>query len=446
MDPRSKITAPVPGVDLSRPQKSTLAYGALLLFTVIYFLRPEDYIPGLHYIPIGKITGGIALLALIFRVGAQNRPKLPVELKILLLLLVQMIATIPFAYWRGGSFDVVVNFFSKGVIVGLLVFFSVANLKELRRLLYVQSALVALLTVVSLLVYRTKGGRLMGLQKGFLENSNDLAINIAINFPLCVAFMLAAKGIRKALWGVGLAFMMYGVVATYSRSGMVALFITGLICLWEFGIKGRRISLLVGAALIGMIGAGVMLAQPHYLQRLETLVRGGDVEGAADKGSLEARSNLLKAAISLTFHHPVFGVGPGNFPVVTDKWVVVHNTYAELGAETGFPGLILFLLMLGFSFRRLKRVRELPGYKSDPDLAVWTAALWGALAAYALGSLFASTEYNLFPYFIIGYICALYNITGRSVEVPGGGRGVVGRGSKERGRDANERRQLAWTR
>ena len=85
--------------------------------------------------------------------------------------------------------------------------------------------------------------------------------------------------------------MMYGVVATYSRSGMVALFITGLICLWEFGIKGRRTFLLAGAGIVGVIGAGIVLAQPHYLARLESLVKGGELEGSGDRGSLEARSN-----------------------------------------------------------------------------------------------------------------------------------------------------------
>ena len=197
MHQKSEITAAPPWVGFSRRRQSTLAYRALLLFTVFYFLRPEDYIPGLHYVPLGKITGGIALLALLLGVRAEDRPKLPTELKILLLLLVQMIATIPFAFWRGGSLNVVVNDFSKAVIVGLLVFFSVANLKELRRLIYAQAALVALLTAASVVVHRTHTGRLMGIQKGFLENSNDLAINIAINFPLCVAFMLAAKGGRK---------------------------------------------------------------------------------------------------------------------------------------------------------------------------------------------------------------------------------------------------------
>ncbi len=39
---------------IEEPRKSTLAYRALVLFSLIYYLRPEDFIPGLDAIPIGK--------------------------------------------------------------------------------------------------------------------------------------------------------------------------------------------------------------------------------------------------------------------------------------------------------------------------------------------------------------------------------------------------------
>src|SRR5215468_12593837 len=85
--------------------RTTLAYRALVLFSFLYFFRPEDFIPGLSVIPLGKIAGGIALLALIFGVKRKDRGQLPFEAKVLLVLLAHMILTIPFAFWRGGAFD-----------------------------------------------------------------------------------------------------------------------------------------------------------------------------------------------------------------------------------------------------------------------------------------------------------------------------------------------------
>jgi O-antigen ligase len=144
----------------------------------------------------------------------------------------------------------------------------------------------------------------------------------------------------------------------------------------------------------------------------------GNIEGSGDKGSLEAREELLKRSISLALHNPIFGVGPGNFPVLSGDWHVAHNSYTELAAEAGFPALFLFVLLFALSFRKVGQIRKLPGYAADENIRLWTSALWASLAAYVIGSMFASTEYNLFPYFMVGYVCALYRIAAQPVEAP----------------------------
>jgi putative inorganic carbon (HCO3(-)) transporter len=427
--------------------RSSLAYRALVLFSLVYFVRPEDFIHGLTMIPIGKITGGIALFALIFIVPAGGRHKLTLELKVLLLLLGQMILCIPFASWRGGAFDTVINKFSKGVIVAILIYMVSTSVNEVRKLLAIQAGTIAALTVLSVFVHHTQDGRLMGIQKGILENPNDLAINIAINFPLCIAFFFAAKNsLAKAFWGVSLIFMMWGVIATYSRSGLLAMMVTVVICIWEFGIRGKRTSVLVSAVFIGMIAIGVVIITPNYLTRIESMVL-GNIEGSGDKGSLAARQELLKESLRAMVTHPVFGVGPGDFQSYTLSWHVAHNTYTELGAEAGVPACFLFLLMLVLSLRKIRRVRKLPGYESSEDIRLWTSALWAAMAAYMAGALFASTEYNLFPYFMVGYISAVYQIAGVAQgrnnpppeETRSGDKGKYGNGAKRE-------RELAWSR
>src|SRR5207244_11545991 len=129
-----------------------LAYTALLIFSVLYYARPEDIIPGLNLIPVSKISGGIALLALIAGLaGNKIKTKFPLELKLLLVLFAHLVLTIPFAFWRGGSFATVFEKFSKEVIVALLVTLIVQNFDELRKLFLVQASAVALMTIVSLI-------------------------------------------------------------------------------------------------------------------------------------------------------------------------------------------------------------------------------------------------------------------------------------------------------
>jgi O-antigen ligase len=358
-----------------------------------------------------------------------------------------MILCIPFAAWRGGAYDTVINKFSKGVIVAILIYMVTTSVNEVRKLLAIQAGTIAAVTLVSVFVHHTEYGRLMGIQQGILENPNDLAINIAINFPLCVAFFFAAKKKPwKLFWAVGLLFMFWGVIATYSRSGLLAMVVTVVICIWEFGIKGERRAVLVTAVLGGMVALGVVIVTPNYLVRIESMVR-GNIEGSGDRGSLEARQELLKDSVKLMVKHPIFGVGPGNFSSYTLTWRVAHNTYTELGAEAGVPAVFLFLLMLGLTLRKIRRVRKLPGYEGSEDIRLWTSALWAAMAAYMAGALFASTEYNLFPYFVVGYICAVYQIasvpqgvsTSPQDKTSSGGKGKYGNGGKRE-------RELAWSR
>jgi putative inorganic carbon (HCO3(-)) transporter len=397
--------------------RSTLAYRALVFFSLIYFVRPEDFIPGLNLIPIAKIAGAIALLALVLAVPAARRYKLTIELKVLILLLAQMILCIPFAAWRGGAYDAVFNKFSKGVIIAVLIYMVTTSVMEIRKLLAIQAITIAVVTFLSVIVHRTEYGRLMGIQQGILANPNDLAINIAITFPLCVAFLFASRGLLSRLfWAIGLAFMGWGVVATYSRSGLLAMVVTSAICIWEFGIKGKRPLLVFGAGLVAVISVGVFVVTPHYLTRMESMVL-GNIEGSGDRGSLAARQELLKESLALTAQHPIFGIGPGNFASYTDTWHVAHNTYTEFGAEGGVPALVLFLLLMFLTLRKIRNVRKLPGHQTGNDVRLWTSGLWAALAAYLSGAMFASTEYNLFPYFMVGYICALYRIASVPNEV-----------------------------
>jgi O-antigen ligase len=396
--------------------RAGVAYRALIVFSFLYYARPEDVIPGLSLIPWGKISGGIALLALIARLASGKlKIKIPLELKLLLLLYAHLVLTIPFAVWRGGAFAQVFEKFSKEVITAALVSLIVLDLLQLRKLLVIQAAAVATMTVVSVVLH-PGGARLQGALGGVFENPNDLAINIAINFPLCLTFLFASRGIwKKGLWTIGLLAMPYAVVATYSRSGLMAMIVSILICLWEFGVRGKRFYVLLLAGILGIVGFGVAISTPHYLIRIKSLFS-GNIEGSGDKGSLEARKELLRESIQLTLQHPVFGVGPGNFPVATEAWHVAHNTYTELSAEGGFPALILFVAIVVLAFRNVRKVRKTYRYLEDKQFQLFACAMWASLAAYVVGAAFASTEYQLFPYFMVAYTSVLYRLASQPIQ------------------------------
>lgn len=395
-------------------KRRPFVFGAIVIFSFLYYYRPEDFILPLGYIPMAKVTGIIAFIALLAGIMGGGKVRIPSAIKILWLLLLQLCICIPFALWRGGAFNTVWDKFSKGVVVAMLISMTVVTLAELRRLAWIQLSAVALVTFLSIaLNHHNENGRLSGIQQSILSNPNDLAINIAITFPLALAFMLLRRGWRRLVWLSSLFVMGLGVVLTSSRSGLIAFIISILICVWEYGIKGRRRSLVLATIVVTSMGLGVAISSSHYRARMESIVL-GNIEGSGDRGSREARIALLKKSILVAITHPLFGVGPGCFHIVDSAWAVAHNGYTEIAAEGGIPALVLFLMAVFAALKNSAVVRNSEQYRSIPELRILTEALRAGLFAYMAGTFFASTEYNLYPYFLIGYTCALVRI----VSVP----------------------------
>jgi O-antigen ligase len=395
--------------------RATGAYWALLVLSALYFGRPEDVIPGLGMIPMAKIAGGLALVGLVMSLmGGKAKRKFAPETKYALALFVWYCITIPFAYWRGGAFNTVMTRLSKGVIVALLVALVVTELWQLKRLIWVQAAAVATMTVVSVGLHHQAGGRLVGALGGVFENPNDLAINIALNWPICVGFFFMARGPKKLIWGAVSLIMLIGVEMTYSRSGFLAIAVAAVLALWQFAVRERRLYLF----LAGGIFAVVLLTASggHYMARIASIVVANE-DDPRGEGSREQRKQLLIDSIKTALRNPLFGIGAGNFEATNGTWHVAHNTYTEVAAEGGFPAFILFLLMFYRALYNLKMVRGSPAYEQDATIRGLTGGLWVSVAAYAVGAMFASTEYNMYPYYLIGYTTALYQIACANREV-----------------------------
>src|SRR4029077_6859057 len=98
---------PERGQRMVRREPLSGAYFWLAAFFIVYCARPEDWIPGLHLIPIAKISGLLALLALLLSLGRARRrlQDLPLEILYLFLLIGQLFASAMISpVWRGGAF------------------------------------------------------------------------------------------------------------------------------------------------------------------------------------------------------------------------------------------------------------------------------------------------------------------------------------------------------
>jgi len=404
--------------DIKPRQREAMAvgFGFLSAFFVVYCSRPEEWIFFLRYVPVAKIAAGGAILALIFAGQTGRRLKdLPREAWYLLGLIVVLFVSSVFSpLYRSGALFHTLEF-SKIFVIFVLVFMLVTDLQRLRRIVFIQSASVMLVTAISILKGYNRP-RLEGVIGGIYFNPNDLAFAIVLSIPFCVAFLVTGKGVlRKLFWAVGTMVMLAALFLTASRAGFIVLVISGTVCLWHFGVRGRRpylILLTLCLSVVLMLTAGKKL-----VQRFEAIPE--QTQGDSAYGSYEARKYLMIRALEGIEHYPILGIGPNNFMSYSGNWREVHMTYLEIAVEGGIPSLILYLLVFWRGFRNLARLRkrkDLP-----PDYDTFGSAVHASLVGFAVGALFGPEAYHFFPYFAVAYTSAMMAmIKEHDLEVPPG--------------------------
>jgi O-antigen ligase len=385
------------------------AYVCLLLFMVVACARPGDWIPGVAYLRPAAITGGLAIVALLFALGS-NRQRLPREVIYLILLFVQLWMTVPMSpVWRGGAFNTTLDF-TKVLPIIIVMALVVNTIKKLRWLILVQTASVVTVAVATIWKGHQLGGRLAGALNGIYSNSNDLAFVIAISVPLCLYLLFRSRSkLGKAIWALAILVMVYTVFLTASRGGLIALAAAAAICLWEFAVRGRRRYLLVVAVVTGIVfwvytGKGVR-------SRFEATTQTTNAEQASAYDSAQQRWNLLIQSLKVTAQHPLFGVGPGNFEVVSGYWRVTHNSYTQMSSEGGVLAFVLYIMILWRGLANLAATKRLS--RSAEERRMLASALRASLVAFVFGSFFASVAYLFYPYFFVAYTTALYTISAR---------------------------------
>jgi len=384
------------------------AFFWLSAFYVVYCARPEDWIPGLRYIPLAKISGILALLGLIFGARRSKRTlrHLPREAFYLLGMIgLLFIAGLLSPTWKGGGVYKTIDF-AKLYVAWVLTFLVITSFARLRRIISIQSLSVTIIAVVSVLKGRDHP-RLEGVIGGIYSNPNDLAFAIVLSLPFCIAFLLETKKLpRKLAWLLAMLVMCVALFLTASRGGFITLLATGTVALWHFGVKGRRPQLIAAAALVAIligVTAGGRLKDRFLAISSDEL---NDQVDISAHGSFEQRWSLVKTSLDGVLHYPL-GIGFGNFPAYSGTWREVHVSYLQIAVEGGIGSLVLYLLFFGRGFANLAQLMKMGG---DKETRLFVGALHSSLIGFLVGALFAPEAYQYFPYFAVAYTSALLAI------------------------------------
>lgn len=399
----------------------TLSFAGLFLFTFILYFRPYEQISFLASFTSMAFWTAVATLVVFFATQLSLEGSLtarPREVNLLLLFALTALLSIPLALHRSEAWDTFVEPFSKAALMFLVIVNTVRTLRRLRLMLLLGVGVGCVVSAVALSDYRSglgavEGYRVEGSIGNLFQNPNDMAIHLITVIPVAVAFMFGARGVRKLVYAVCLFLLVGGMMVTFSRGGFLGLAGCASVLAWKLG---RRNRVAVFALLLVAIVLMVLLAPGGYSTRMLSIF-----DSSLDPvGSSSARQQLLILSIKTALFNPVFGVGMGNFHIVSIREAVTHNSYTQVAAELGLTAAVLYTLFVVTPFARLRRIeRATLANRRASSFYYLSVGLQASLAAYMIGSFFGSIAYHWYVYYLVGYAVALRRIYATTAEVAG---------------------------
>ena len=239
-------------------------------------------------------------------------------------------------------------------------------------------------------IYNTQGdviGEFRRLKSvGILDDPNGFA-----------QFLLVAASLLTLAWSPGRwrrnlalvvlpgAFLLYGVLATHSRGGLVALAIL------VFFLLERRFG-----KIISFVAAGGLLRLLFFVGAAGPRAISISRSDPATVGRIE----VAQTGIDMFRSSPVFGVGFQQF-IVHNPSLTAHNSFLLCLAELGIFGTLFWLGLIVFSILALNRI-----VRNGTALARPANGVRIALFTFLGTSLFLSRTYTITFYLLLGMAAA----------------------------------------
>jgi O-antigen ligase len=346
----------------------------------------------------------------------------------LLLLLLWAALSVPTALNQGAAFHSLTDSFVKTVLMGLLLAGSLRGFRDVERLMLVYFAVTVVYASVVLMRFQlnAEDWRFNHL---YTYDSNDFATLIVSAMPLGLYFVLAQRSLLlRALAIIGLAVLAVGLIRSASRGGFLALLAVGTFVLLRFTTLPARSRL---AGLVVILAVVFAAASDRYWTQMQTILNPKqDYNATSDAG----RIKIWERGLGYMAAHPVLGVGVNNFPVAEGtisplarlqergigvRWGAAHNSFIQVGAELGIPGLLLFVGVIASAFASLGRVARNARRIGPAGVGVSRLAqsLMAALVGFVVGAFFLSLAYADMLYMLVGLAIALAKIA-RAEDAP----------------------------
>jgi O-antigen ligase len=385
-------------------------YAIVIVYTILLFLRPQDFMPALLDKPI--LLYMLLVGAFLWLFGSKKHVEYPQYLLIPVLVVLYVVSRGLNGWWGGGVFSLELTL--PPLLYMALIAQSVRSIARFR--FYI--AVLALCT--ALLVYHgyqqvTYGagwtGEVLVKERiryiGILNDPNDLGLLIVMSICLC-GYLFSEW--RNVVARIPLALLMgwlgYGLYLTESRGALLALLAVVGMIIW------RR----MGKVSVGVL-AGLLLPTLVAATRLSTI--------STEEESAEGRLDAWYLAIELFQSNPIFGVGLHNF--IEYNRVTAHNSIVLPLAELGITGFMVWLgivaasgymaFKLGFTTQVVEGVDPKLRERQETEIRAGRALAW-TMFGFAVGAFFLSQSYKFMLFILCGLAMARYAAASEVLALP----------------------------
>jgi probable O-glycosylation ligase (exosortase A-associated) len=373
----------------------------LILYFVVFMIRPGEMYPALAAIKIEFVVGGAVAIATVLKnknlYGKITLPRSNLNLDFILFL-----GAIGISFFLSSCKDCTIFRFQEMAKLGvfyLLIILTVDSRKRLEIFFWIFIVLNARIAFETAKNYYTGQAVFnQGLMRAvgdksttIADNFNGIAITLNSAFPFAYYLFLHYKSYwKKAILGIFMALFGLTVILTGSRGGLLGFVaILGFIW-WQSKHKLPGIFILVLVLIMGWFGLG-----EQSKQRYSTIF-----DSELDSSS-QGRVAAWKDGIQLFLERPLTGVGAGAFlQARVDRFGVYldpHNLYVHVFAELGIiGGFIFFFMFLKDIFRiNLKIIREIQARGSPNALLVpFSKGILIACVSLLVTGIFAHSTYR----------------------------------------------------
>lgn len=375
------------------------AYIGVLVWSWLSYMNPHRLSWGFAYsMPFAQIVAVILFISLLFSNEKQKPPINSTVVVWFVFILWMAIATFN-AQYSDPAMDMYLQIL-KVQVMTFLTLILITDEKKLNQLIWVIVASIGFFSVKGGIFTLLTGGafRVYGPPSSNIAENNALAVAVLMVIPLMVYLyhISSNKWVRYGLI-FSITMSLVSVIGSQSRGAVIAVLGVGLF----FWLKTKT-KIASGLAIIFFASLLFTFMPESWHERVESIYSYQEDESAMSRinswqYSINVANDRLTGGGLQSWSKEMFALYAPN----PDSVFVAHSIYFSVLADHGWPGLILFLSILGLTWRSLSKVisrtKDIEG--SPPNLLA--RMLQVSLIAYIFGGLFLSLSYFDLPWHLI---------------------------------------------